>query len=447
MSDSSNNYCVIDALCGIDTASPQISRFTEGFDSIKFLLGKNFDEYTMMIITDIDGHVEIVNTDGIRLTKETDEESGETFLMWKPERNITAESGVVIYQIAGFKSGSDNIESVWYSKEGRLMVTDSIDTTSYSASVMGAYPNLLTKLLIQSDEIRNMAETLEKSKVNSIDGMGLSENSYSNEEKEKLASIDTGANVNVQSDWNEDDEASDQFIKNKPLLKRIATSGNYSDLENTPVVDTEFDQESTNAQSGVAVAQAMAKLVDSAPETLNTLDELAAALGDDPNFATTIMTLLGEKANKKDLKPVATSGSYNDLSDTPEIPSIDGLATEEYVNGKLSDINLEIGILSDASAQHETVINNIKEDIQALDNSVAQLSEDLTATGSAVSENSERLDTIERKYVTSTSFSMVNATVQKHTTDINGLKEDVGDIETALDSIITMQNELMGVSE
>ena len=51
MSDSSNNYCVIDALCGIDTASPQISRFTEGFDSIKFLLGKNFDEYTMMIIT------------------------------------------------------------------------------------------------------------------------------------------------------------------------------------------------------------------------------------------------------------------------------------------------------------------------------------------------------------------------------------------------------------
>ena len=38
-------------------------------------------------------------------------------------------------------------------------------------------------------------------------------------------------------------------------------------------------------------------LVDSAPETLDTLNELAAALGDDPNFATTIATQIGNKAN------------------------------------------------------------------------------------------------------------------------------------------------------
>ena len=34
--------------------------------------------------------------------------------------------------------------------------------------------------------------------------------------------------------------------------------------------------------------QVTAKLVDGAPETLDTLNELAAALGDDPNFATTV---------------------------------------------------------------------------------------------------------------------------------------------------------------
>ena len=64
-----------------------------------------------------------------------------------------------------------------------------------------------------------------------------------------------------------------------------------------------------------------AGLVDSAPETLNTLNELAAALGDDPNFATTVSTELGKKANTADLAAVATSGSYNDLSDTPTIPT------------------------------------------------------------------------------------------------------------------------------
>lgn len=37
-------------------------------------------------------------------------------------------------------------------------------------------------------------------------------------------------------------------------------------------------------------------LVDSSPSTLDTLNELAAALGDDPNFATTITTLIGTKA-------------------------------------------------------------------------------------------------------------------------------------------------------
>lgn len=44
-----------------------------------------------------------------------------------------------------------------------------------------------------------------------------------------------------------------------------------------------------------------ARLVASAPETLNTLDEIAAALGDDPNFATTITNQLGTKANKSDV--------------------------------------------------------------------------------------------------------------------------------------------------
>ena len=42
----------------------------------------------------------------------------------------------------------------------------------------------------------------------------------------------------------------------------------------------------------------IANLVDSAPEALNTLNELAAALGDDPNFATSIATTIGTKANK-----------------------------------------------------------------------------------------------------------------------------------------------------
>lgn len=48
------------------------------------------------------------------------------------------------------------------------------------------------------------------------------------------------------------------------------------------------------------VQNTIASLVDSAPETLNTLNELAKALNNDPNFATTITNLIGEKISKQD---------------------------------------------------------------------------------------------------------------------------------------------------
>jgi hypothetical protein len=48
-------------------------------------------------------------------------------------------------------------------------------------------------------------------------------------------------------------------------------------------------------QTAAQVATAVSNLVDSAPATLNTLNELAAALGDDPNFATTVSNSIGTK--------------------------------------------------------------------------------------------------------------------------------------------------------
>lgn len=47
-----------------------------------------------------------------------------------------------------------------------------------------------------------------------------------------------------------------------------------------------------------AASQAMAQLTHSAPETLDTFAELAAAIGDDPNFATTISAQLGSLSSQ-----------------------------------------------------------------------------------------------------------------------------------------------------
>lgn len=54
----------------------------------------------------------------------------------------------------------------------------------------------------------------------------------------------------------------------------------------------------TKTEVDTQISTAVSNLVNSAPSTLDTLEELADALGDDPNFATTIATQLGNKADK-----------------------------------------------------------------------------------------------------------------------------------------------------
>lgn len=57
----------------------------------------------------------------------------------------------------------------------------------------------------------------------------------------------------------------------------------------------------TDAYTKTQVDKKVADLVNSAPETLDTLNELASALGNDPNFATTVANQIGTKANDSDV--------------------------------------------------------------------------------------------------------------------------------------------------
>lgn len=59
---------------------------------------------------------------------------------------------------------------------------------------------------------------------------------YTTAEKTKLAGIEDGAQVNVQSDWNATSGAAQ--ILNKPTLATVATTGDYNDLINLPTLTT-----------------------------------------------------------------------------------------------------------------------------------------------------------------------------------------------------------------
>ncbi len=89
-------------------------------------------------------------------------------------------------------------------------------------------------------------------------------------------------------------------INNLPTFKAVATTGSYNDLANKPTIPVKVSDISNDSkfQTEDQVKAAIAAIVNGAPGALDTLDELAAALGDNPHFATTIMEMLGDKVEK-----------------------------------------------------------------------------------------------------------------------------------------------------
>ena len=96
------------------------------------------------------------------------------------------------------------------------------------------------------------------------------DNNYTTIEKNKLSTIEKGAKVNVQSDWNEVSNLSDSFIKNKPTIPTkisdltndsnfvtdndyIHTDNNYTTLEKTKLSGIEENANNYVLPSNVVI--------------------------------------------------------------------------------------------------------------------------------------------------------------------------------------------------
>lgn len=110
------------------------------------------------------------------------------------------------------------------------------------------------------------------------------------------ADWDVPSFVQEQADWNESDSTKNSYIKNKPSLATVATSGSYADLSNRPTRTSDFINDGSDNTSTYVENDELANVA-----TSGAYSDLSGT----PNLAT-----------------VATSGSYNDLSDTPTISAL-----------------------------------------------------------------------------------------------------------------------------
>lgn len=111
--------------------------------------------------------------------------------------------------VAYIKNNKDLIDGITTNKINISDIVDNLDSTDPNKVLSSKQGNVIKNLITD-------LTALVGNKVDKVSGKGLSTNDYTTIEKNKLGGIASGAEVNVQSDWNITDSNSDAFIKNKP---------------------------------------------------------------------------------------------------------------------------------------------------------------------------------------------------------------------------------------
>lgn len=174
-----------------------------------------------------------------------------------------------------------------------------------------------------------------KNKVDKREGYDLSENDFTDELKAKLDGIEEKANYITK----------------------------VSELENDLKFQTEED-----------VKKAISDLVDGADDALDTLKELAEALGNDPNFATTITNKLTELRT-------ALTEEVNRAKEAEAALGVAVAAVQDNLKYGLDQINKKIDtVKADLKAEIDRVekkVDKNAEDIKDLENKVNQDNDEL----------------------------------------------------------------------
>lgn len=139
---------------------------------------------------------------------------------------------------------------------------------------------------------------------------------------------------------------------NTQLLKAVQALQTWAKLSGKPNTVAGFGiiDAFTKTETSTAIQQAVAALVASSPSSLDTLKELADALGSDPNFATTVTNALASKASianiqGQQLTAFTTTGTATSFVLTPS-PAISAYAVNQRFRVKFHVLGTESATLN-----------------------------------------------------------------------------------------------------
>ena len=138
----------------------------------------------------------------------------------------------------------------------------------------------------------------------------------------------------VQADWTEADSSAVDYIKNKPTLATVATTGAYSDLTGAPSLATVATSGSYNDLSNKPTIPTVNNATLTIQKNGSTVKTFTANASSNVTANITVPTKTSDLSNDSNfvassaLATVATSGSYADLSNKPTIPTITMTSTD-----------------------------------------------------------------------------------------------------------------------
>lgn len=213
--------------------------------------------------------------------------------------------------------------------------------------------------------------------------------------------IDTKSDANhVHSGYADSNHLHDDRYYTEDEISVLLTTKSDTTHTHTGVYDV-----SGAAANALSSAQAYtdskidALVGEGASTTLDTIGEISSAIESNQDAVDLLNSAIGNKANVSDLNSHANdteihitdvereswnaksnfSGNYNDLINQPTIPSIDGLASETYVDEKVATVTVEsIGALPNT-----TVIPTVPTNVSAFANDAGYLTEHQSLNGLA----------------------------------------------------------------
>jgi hypothetical protein len=150
--------------------------------------------------------------------------------------------------------------------------------------------------LVEGTSGSNTFTDADHTKLNAVEASATADQS----DAEIRAAVEAATDSNVFTDADHTKlnaiEASATADQSNAEIKTAVEAATSIALGGSPTTTTQSASDNSTKVATTAYADAaIAALVDSSPAALNTLNELAAALGDDANYATTTTTAIGTK--------------------------------------------------------------------------------------------------------------------------------------------------------